>query len=162
QARPDGGHPRAPARAQARALRLPVAAADGRHRHARRQAVGRAQGLRARLASCLSLAAVLRAAARDPMCSSIFHFCRGYPASAQRPALRAVKQQAAEGWNARCRGSILWVGRVRGVPRFDPAGEKSMTRALMISLLLTASSTLALADKPVSPADAEKIQAALK
>ena len=37
-----------------------------------------------------------------------------------------------------------------------------MTRALMISLLLTASSTLALADKPVSPADAEKIQAALK
>jgi hypothetical protein len=37
-----------------------------------------------------------------------------------------------------------------------------MTRVLMFSLILAAGCTMALADKPVAPADAEKIQAALK
>ena len=39
----DGGHPRPAEGARARALRLPVAAADGRDRDARRQEVGRAR-----------------------------------------------------------------------------------------------------------------------
>jgi len=37
-----------------------------------------------------------------------------------------------------------------------------MMRALAFSLMLAAGGTAAVADKPVSPADAEKIQAALK
>ena len=41
----DGGHPRPAEGDRARALRLPVADADGRHRDAHRQEVGRARGL---------------------------------------------------------------------------------------------------------------------
>ena len=37
-----------------------------------------------------------------------------------------------------------------------------MTRILMSLLVITLGGTMALADKPVSPAEAEKIQAALK
>jgi hypothetical protein len=42
------------------------------------------------------------------------------------------------------------------------AGAKSMTRVLAFFLSLSMGGTMALADKPVPPADADKIQAALK
>jgi hypothetical protein len=42
------------------------------------------------------------------------------------------------------------------------AGDKTMMRVLVFSLILTTGSTIALADRQVSSAEAEKIQAALK
>ena len=99
----DGRDPRPPERARPRALRLPVAAADGRHRHPRRQAEGHPRRL---IRAAASRDAPLRRSPRRPAALEPGNACA---ATGTEAGLRRSLPERSYREGKRMKGILAWL-----------------------------------------------------